>query len=132
METKQKCNYPGCKKESKYRQLLELINEKDSSVELPFCNYHFYIVVGGHFKAKIIKESKHKIIDSKITTKKIAEKIASEELNQNGLIDFELIGPFKEIELTEQVMGAREMVAALTSQQQTNKLKNSNEDLNKK
>ena len=80
-----KCHYPGCKKEQENKQNFELIDEENSSVDLGFCKYHSYIVMGGHFKAKTIK---------------VTEQIS----------DFELIGPFKEIELTEQVMGARELI----------------------
>ncbi len=81
-----KCEYKGCKCEGVRKQLFKLINEEDSSVELPFCEYHFFIVMGGHFKAEFI--------DGK---------------------DFELIGPFKEIELIQQVIAAREMIAKLKS-----------------
>ena len=53
---KQKCNYPGCKKEGCYMQPFTIINEDSSSIELLFCQYHHLIVMGGHFKAKIINE----------------------------------------------------------------------------
>ena len=85
MIEKFKCEYPGCKKDSIYRHTLNLINEKDASVDLPFCAYHYYIMIGGHFEAKIHKE--------------------------NERDRFEIIGPLKEIELIQQVMGAREMIA---------------------
>jgi len=88
MENKLKCEYPGCKKDHTYSQILELTNEKGASVELGFCDYHYYIVMGGHFKAKIIP------------------------MERDKLDVFELVGPFKEIELIEQVMGAREMIAS--------------------
>ena len=98
MENKFKCAYPNCKKEGKYSQSFELINEENANVELLFCEYHHLIVMGGHFKAKVIKNND----DSK---------------------DFEIKGPFKEVEICEQVIAAREMVAALTSQENATKLK---------
>ena len=85
MVTKLKCSYPGCRKEQEYKHNLELINEEEASVDLGFCQYHHLIVVGGHFKAKAIK---------------IIEQITN----------FELIGPFKEVEIAEQVIGAIEML----------------------
>ena len=78
-----KCEYPGCKKEHKYRQTFQLVNEENSCVDLPFCEYHYLIVMGGHFKAKIIKGEKDN--------------------------EFELIGPLHEVEIAEQVMAAREL-----------------------
>lgn len=93
MEKKQsiKCAYPKCKKEGLYKQTFRLINEENSSVELLFCKYHHLIVMGGHFKAKIIKAEQNLLGEKKD-------------------YDFELIGPLKEIEVVEQVMGAREMM----------------------
>ena len=91
MENKFKCTYPGCKKEGCYKQAFELINEEGASVELAFCQYHHIIVVGGHFKAEIIKEHQNLLGDKKE-------------------LDFKLIGPFHEVEIVEQVMGAREIV----------------------
>ena len=104
MTEKLRCEYPKCKKEGTHSQALKLANEDDASVELPFCDYHFYIVMGGHFEAKIHKMQTAEI-DSKLKT------------------TFELLGPFKEVEIAEQVMGAREMVL---------KLKSDDKDLNKK
>ncbi len=90
MEKKTNCSYPSCKKIGDHRHIIKLINEENSSVNLPFCEYHFYIVIGGHFEAKeVIKDN------------------------------FEILGPLKEIEIAEQVMGARELI----------KLKNDNKDL---
>ena len=95
MKNKFKCAYPNCKKEGLYRQSFELINEKNANVELLFCEYHHLIVMGGHFKAKV----------------------------REGVegTNFELIGPFKEVEIAEQVIGAREMT----------KLQNENKSLKK-
>ncbi len=91
-----KCEYPGCKKEGKYKQVFELINEEGANVELSFCDYHFHIVMGGHFKAIITKRHQNLV---------------------GEMIDcsFELIGPLKEIEIAEQVIAAREMIAKLKS-----------------
>ena len=88
---KQKCNYPGCKKEGCYMQPFTIINEEGSSIELLFCQYHHLIVMGGHFKAKIINEEVNLLGEKKPW-------------------NFELIGPFKEVEIAEQVIGAREMI----------------------
>ncbi len=99
-ENKFKCAYPLCKKEGLYRQTLELINKKDSSVKLPFCKYHYFIVMGGHFKAKTIKTLA--IPPTKKEPKGTPEKI-----------DFGLIGPLQEVEIAEQVMAAREMTTKL-------------------
>ncbi len=94
-----KCAYPtehGCKLEGKFVQAFELINEKGSNVELLFCRYHHCIVMGGHFKAEVIKASQNL-------------------LGEKKGFDFKLIGPLKEVEISEQVMGAREIVAQLKS-----------------
>ena len=80
MKNKIKCEYSSCKKEGLYRQGFELINKKNASVELPFCEYHHLIVMGGHFKAKKVKK------------------------------DFEIVGPLQEVEVVEQVIAAREMI----------------------
>ena len=80
-----RCAYPGCLKVGKYKFPLQLINEENASVELPFCEYHHLIIVGGHFKALIHK-------------------------NKEKKDEFEIVGPLKEIELIQQVMGAREMM----------------------
>ena len=92
-----KCAYPGCKKEGNFQQAFQLINEEGVHVELLFCQYHHLIVVGGHFKAEIIKESQNLLGEKKGR-------------------DFKLIGPFKEVEIAEQVLGAKEMVFKLKSE----------------
>lgn len=79
------CHYPGCKqKEIWGSHPLRLTNEVDASVELPFCKYHFFIIIGGFFNANK----------------------AGEEDNPTFVIN----GPFKEIEIAEQVLAAREVV----------------------
>lgn len=77
------CSFPGCTHKEGAETAFDVIlkNEKNAKVRLPFCQYHFYIVMGNHFEA--VKKEDFK---------------------------FELVGPFKEIELIEQVMGAREMI----------------------
>ena len=82
-----KCEYPGCNKEGDHRHVLNLVNEADASVDLPFCRYHYFIVIGGHFEARVSSNSQN----------------------------FEIIGPFHEVEISEQVIGAREMIAKLKS-----------------
>ena len=91
-----KCSYPGCQKTPKFNQNFELVNEKEASVDLGFCQYHHLIVVSGHFKAEIIREHQNL-------------------LGEDKEIDFKLIGPFQEVEIAEQVMAAREMTAKLRS-----------------
>ena len=85
MTEEYKCEYPGCKCKGKNKQNFIVVNEYDSSVELPFCDYHFFIVMGGHFKVEII------VSENKETT-------------------FKLIGPLLEVEIAEQVLAAREMM----------------------
>lgn len=92
MVEKNRCEYPGCKKEGVHNHTLELINEENASVVLFFCEYHYFIVIGGHFKAKIIKK-------------------AQNLLGEKREISFELIGPLKEVEISEQVIAAREMIS---------------------
>ena len=103
MENKFICAYPGCKKEGLYKQSFQLINEEGAAVELLFCEYHHFIVMGGHFKARIIKAYQNL-------------------LGEKKGFNFELIGPLYEVEVVEQVIAAREMIA---------KLKSNDKDLNK-
>lgn len=86
----EKCDYQGCKHKMEHTHELALVNEKDANVRLPFCNYHFYIVIGGHFKAK---------------------KIEKEE----GY-DFEIVGPIQEVGIIEQVIAAREIVEKIAEE----------------
>ena len=96
LKNKLRCEYPGCKSEGDHRHILNLVNEEDANVDLPFCAYHYFIVIGGQFKARIHHQFENLIGEIK-------------ELS------FELIGPFDEIGLIEQIIGAREMVAKLKS-----------------
>lgn len=82
-----KCEYPGCKGEYYGSHQLKLTNEEGSYVEFPLCNYHFFVVAGGGFTATINKEAEPS--------------------------SFSIQGPLKEVELIEQVMGAREMAAQI-------------------
>jgi len=50
MSNKIKCKYPNCKKEAFFRHNINYIN--GAYEELDFCKYHFFIVMGGHFKVK--------------------------------------------------------------------------------
>ena len=90
---KQPCGYPKCKAEGLYPWQFELVNEENANVQLLFCPYHHVIVMGGHFKAKIIPATINLLGEFKE-------------------YDFELIGPMKEIEIAEIVMAAREMTSA--------------------
>jgi len=96
MVEKFKCAYPGCKKEGLYKQAFDLINEENANVKLLFCEYHHLIVMGGHFKAKIIKAEQNLLGEKKDYS-------------------FELVGPLEEVEIAEQVIAAREMIAKLKS-----------------
>ena len=91
MEEKITCDYPKCNKEGNERHRLDLTNKEDSSVNLPFCRYHYLIVIGDHFKVKIVET----------------------EGKENP--SFELTGPTESIELIEQVLGARELITKLES-----------------
>lgn len=88
-----KCHYPGCKHKAEFSQRLEVTNESHPpdervSVDLPFCPYHFYVVMGGHFNC---------------------ESYEVQEEGKEPELRFRLNGPFKEIELIQQVIGAIEM-----------------------
>jgi hypothetical protein len=92
---KEKCSYPNCKHDAEYTQdiVVEGSTEQDTEiVRMPFCPYHFFIVVGGQFTCNV----------TEITDEEEGEKVITG-------FEFTLNGPFKETELIEQVMGAREM-----------------------
>jgi hypothetical protein len=78
------CRYPKCKHEAKHSFRLEIINEEGASAEMPFCKYHWYVISGGHFKVR-------------------KTRVEGKEL------EFSIEGPFEQVSITEQVMGAREM-----------------------
>ena len=91
MIKKLRCEYPACNKEGDHRHIIKLVNELNASVDLPFCKYHYFIIIGGHFEARIHNKAQNLLGETKETS-------------------FELIGPLLEIEIVEQVMGAREMI----------------------
>ncbi len=78
------CRFPGCNHAYMVLHDLVLTDEKDAVVQLPFCWYHYYIVIGGRFTARKVGDWK-----------------------------FEVQGPFEEVELIEQVMAARELVTKI-------------------
>lgn len=92
-KNKIRCEYPICKKEAFFKRTFDLINEEGSCVELSFCKYHYLVVMGGHFKTKIIPEAKNLLGEKRISS-------------------FKLVGPIKEVEIIEQVIAAREMIQA--------------------
>ena len=47
-----KCKYPNCKKEGFFKHPVPSEDAEEDLVELDFCKYHFFIVMGGHFKVK--------------------------------------------------------------------------------
>ena len=97
---KLRCEYPTCKTEGRYSYTLKLINEDNASVALPFCAYHFHIIIGGHFEARIHNRYKNLLGEIKEAS-------------------FELIGPLFEVEIAEQVMGSREIVLKLKSEKKS-------------
>lgn len=93
-----RCQYPGCTHVGEVVGNLEVTNEKRARVELPFCLYHNYITMGGHFTAvKIGKEKTY---------------------------DFQIEGPFREVEIAEQVIAAREMIAKYREKDKKKEIKN--------
>ncbi len=95
----EECNYLDCKSRIvKNSCKLKLTNEEDAFVDMPFCDYHAYIVIGGRFTAKKI------IIPEIKPTKK-------EPIGMDRIIKFEIEGPFEEVQLIEQVMASREVTA---------------------
>jgi len=78
-----KCCYPGCKLDYKLAHPTVVSNEIDSLCEIPLCTYHYYIIAGNHFTCAMLDEEKMK---------------------------FEFEGPFEQVELIEQVFGAKEIM----------------------
>ena len=76
------CYYPGCKEHAYTGQHFNI--DKDSTVTLPMCKYHILVTGNGQFSVK--------------------------KVGKKGEVDFELKGPFKEVQMIEQVIGAREFV----------------------
>lgn len=75
----ERCDYPGCMEKHTCVHPLDVTNDKNASVNLPFCEYHRFIVAGGRFTAKPEK------------------------------IDFKIQGPLLEVEMAEQVFGSIEL-----------------------
>lgn len=82
-----KCQYPNCNCKAEKKWVLENIKNSKEQVTMLFCDYHFFIVAGDIFKCKKIPY-KNK---------------------------YELVGDFKLIQTIEQVMGARELILKLKS-----------------
>lgn len=78
-----KCKYPNCKKEGFFKHPVPSEDAEEDLVELDFCKYHFFIVMGGRFEALIDKEG-----------------------------EYYLTGPMEEVGIAEQVIAAREMILA--------------------
>lgn len=72
-----KCSYPECSKEPMVTGRLDVSNVENSTVKLPFCEYHFYVVCGGHFHCHALSDD-----------------------------NFMIKGPFESVSLIEQVNGA--------------------------
>lgn len=86
LNKEERCDFPGCLSKHTCGHQLEITNEKEASVNLPFCEYHRVIVAGGRFTASVIKK------DNKT--------------------EFLIQGPLLEVEMAEQVFGAIEFVKA--------------------
>lgn len=82
-----KCDYPECRADSNGTYNLKITNEENSNVDLPLCNYHKSIVMGGRFTAAVIRNS-------------------GEE------VEFRVEGPLLEVEIAEQVIGAVKIAEA--------------------
>ena len=77
------CHYLGCKCPGRLHFEVKVTNDDpniDVRAQLFFCDYHFYVVSGNHFTCEKLEGSK-----------------------------FEIHGPFKEVELIEQVLAAKLM-----------------------
>jgi hypothetical protein len=104
-EIKFPCDYPGCKCEAQFVWRLKVGNETFAETnefafaELPFCPYHFHIVCGGDFYCE-------------------SEEIEIDAESKTTETKFYLRGPFKEIELIEQVMAAREITRIVTKEEE--------------
>ena len=92
-----RCDYPGCMANHTCVHELKVTNEKEVSVNLPFCEYHRFIVAGGRFTAAVIRTPE--IAPTEKETEGTPEKV-----------DFEIQGPLLEVEMAEQVQGAIELV----------------------
>lgn len=77
------CFYPHCVKNGDRTLIVPYIDRPGQNVTLPFCEYHTYIVMGGDFKALKTSSGAH-----------------------------ELIGPFKEVRVAEQVYAAIQLMQA--------------------
>lgn len=98
LNKEERCDFPGCLSKHTCVHQLEVTNEKDSSVNLPFCEYHRFIVAGGRFTAEVIRTP------AIAPTKK-------EPKGKPEQIDFKIQGPLLEVEMAEQAMMARELVS---------------------
>jgi len=92
-KVEQVCQYPGCKHIAEATWQLEVSNEKGSSVEMPFCWYHYYIVMGRHFTV-------------------------FKDFESEAVWPFEIQGPLSEVEIAEQVIAAREAAILFKEKQE--------------
>jgi len=93
----ERCDFPGCMAKHTCDAQLEITNEKDSSVKLPFCEYHRVIIAGGRFTAEVIRTPAIKPTEKE--PKGTPEKI-----------EFKINGPLLEVDIIQQVIAAREFV----------------------
>ncbi len=100
----ERCDYPRCMAKHTCVHRLEITNEKDTSVNLPFCEYHRFIVAGGRFTAEVIRTP-------------AIEPTEKEPKGTPEKIEFKVNGPLLEVEMAEQVAGAIEFVKTQKEQQ---------------
>ena len=85
-DSKSNCYYPGCSNKSTYTFKIASDKDNSTSIELPFCKYHWFIVAGNHFKCHVTKE------------------------HHSKNFRYDLVGPTETITIVEQVMGAIQYV----------------------
>lgn len=79
-----KCHFPGCRHVGEISHNIKMSDEENAFAQLPFCWYHYYIVIGDSFTA-----------------------------HKTGKWEFGVAGPVEIVQIAEQVMAAREMVASM-------------------
>ena len=95
-----RCAYEDCKTPHEFMRTLDISKGSDAilddteltpnGVTLPFCKYHFHIVMGGEFTVLP-------------TTK-------PNESEEEEIVKVVMTGPFKQVQITEQVIAAREVI----------------------
>lgn len=87
MLSEQKCLFPGCGAKATLTFEVQSFGNKNLRANLPFCEYHTLIVMGGQFRAKSHLDP------------------------ETEIISWEVVGPLYEVQIIEQVLAAREKMA---------------------